>query len=68
MRNPRPIWLTPNAGRLYSDVVSLFTMSLDPKIKTSNWTAKQLMLLSDQIVLITLFPNFQGKYGGSRRT
>ena len=50
MRNPRPIWLTPNAGRLYSDVVSLFTMSIDPKIKTSNWTVKQQMLLNGQIV------------------
>ena len=52
MRIPPQIWLTPNAGRLYSDVVSLFTMSLDPKIKTSNWTAKQQMLLNGQIELI----------------
>mgnify|MGYP007130594038 CR=1 FL=1 len=37
---------TPHAERLYSDVVSLYTMSNDPKIKSSSWTAKQQCCLT----------------------
>ncbi len=60
MRIPPQIWLTPNAERLYSDVVSLFTMSLDPKIKTSNWTVKQQGCLTVKLYAFCSLFNLKG--------
>ena len=57
---------TPHAERLYSDVVSLYTMSNDQKIKSSSWTAKQQCCLTVKLFLVRAKTITKGNGGAYR--